>query len=318
MHLLGGFSTEPSNLAYCRTISIHGTLINIKTSSKAVIDNLENECGYFRVPYTEEADFAVYAAETPECGSIINVDSKNRVFSYNIDSCSSLKVDINKKEAFLWSSHSSTLPFFLWQVFESLIIALLREKGLPCMHAASIEKHNRGILFPAMICSGKTTLLIELVRSGYRFLGDDLVFIDDNLEALCFPARICVTEYTRNRFSDIIPEGKLVTVPYSVKKCLRLDDIFPGSIADKCIPEYILFPSPGKKTRLKKISKSEALVRLIPSMYNDNKLLSKYHKETGFNKSIIFERAADLIEATEQFELTTGEKGLKEMISQLL
>lgn len=307
---------EQSHLSYQRTFSIHGTLMNIKTNSIAAIENFEQECGYFHAPFSEKADFIVYAVEIPDCNSSINLSNKS--FSYSIDAHTRLEVDIKSKEALLCSENASSLPFFLWQVSESLILALLREKGIPCMHAAAIEKEGKGILFPAMICSGKTTLTIELVRSGYRYLADDLVFINDELEALCFPTRIGVTEYTLRRFDDIISTESLIKVPYSYKEYLRLDNIFPGSIADKCRPEYILFPSPGKETELRRLNKADALTRLIPSMYNDNELLQNYHKLTGFNKSPIFERAADLIDATEHYELIVGERGLKEVIDGLL
>ncbi len=301
------------------TFSIHGTIINLKTNSMAAIENFKQECGYFQAQYSEIADFTVYAIDTSRStDNDISLGSGSRSFSYSIDEHTSLTVDIERKEAILCSSQASSLPFFLWQVSESLILALLREKGIPCIHAAAIERNGRGILFPAMICSGKTTLTIELVRSGYRFLADDLVFINNKLEALCFPTRIGITEYTLQRFADIISQAGLITVPYSYKKYLRLDEIFSGSIADKCRPEYILFPSPGKDTELHKIAKADALARLIPSMYNDNELLRNYHRMTGFDKSAIFERAADLIEATEQFELIAGEKGLVEAINQLI
>lgn len=307
------------NLPYCETFSIHGTLLNIKTNSMAAIENFEQECGYFHVRYSENADFTVYVVDTSKSNdNIFNLDSNKMSFSYTIDAYTSLTVDIDSKEALLCSANVNSLPFSLWQVSESLILAILREKGLPCMHAAAIEKEGRGILFPAKICSGKTTLTIELVRSGYRFLADDLVFINDKLEALCFPIRIGVTDYARQRFADIISAESLIAVPYSYKKYLRLDRLFPGSIADKCMPEFILFPRPGKDTKLKRLAKTDALIQLLPSMYNENELLRNYYKMTGFDKSAIFERAADLIEATEQFELITGERGLSEIISQLI
>ncbi|MCX9010270.1 MAG: hypothetical protein OIN66_04015 [Candidatus Methanoperedens sp.] len=307
------------SLPYWKTFSIHGTLLNIKTNSMAAIKNFQQECGYFHAPCSEKADFTVYAIDTSRAeDNIINRKSDERSFLHIIDANTSLTVDIDSKEALLCSVNADSLPFFLWQVSESLILALLREKGIPCMHAAAIEKDGRGILFPAMTCSGKTTLTIEFVRSGYRFLADDLVFINDNLDALCFPTRIGVTDYTLRRFADIISAEDLITVPYSYKRYFRLDSIFTGSIADRCRPEYILFPSPGKETALKKAAKADALIRLIPSMYNDNELLSNYHRMTGFDKSAIFERAADLIDATEQFELTLGESGLMETIGQLI
>ena len=305
-----------SNLSHIRTFSIHGILMNIKTNSIAAIENLEQECGYFNVPFSEKADFTIYSVETPDCNR--NANQNNKSFSYSIDAYTRFTVDIDNREAILCSSHAGTLPFFLWQVFESLILALLREKGMPCMHAAAIEKEGKGMLFPAMICSGKTTLTIELVRCGYRFLADDLVFINDRLEALCFPARIGVTDYTQKRFADIISTESLISVPYSRKKYFRLDDIFPCSIANRCKPEYIMFPFPGKETKFRKVAKADALVKLIPSMYNDNELLGNYHRTTGFDKSAVFKRAADLIDATEQFELTVGERGVWETINRLI
>jgi len=304
---------EIHDLEFYASFSIHGLVMNIRTNSAASIGNFEQECGHFQVPFQEKADFTVYAADD----NIDYPDGSKNGFSYDIDAFTRLTVNILKKEAILTSTNTETLPFFLWQVSESMVLALMREKGLPCMHAAAIEKYGRGILFPAMICSGKTTLTIELVKEGYRYLADDLVFINNDLDALCFPTRIGVTEYTQNRFSDIIKPESLIAVPYSYKKYFRLENLFPGSIADKCRPDYIIFPSPGKKTDLKKLSKTEALIKLIPSMYNDNELLRNYHTMTGFDKSSIFDRAADLVMVTEQFGLTVGESGAQKDIAQL-
>jgi hypothetical protein len=54
-----------------------------------------------------------------------------------------------------------------------------------CVHMAAVEFGGNAVLFPAIQKTGKSTLALHCVQSGFRLLGDDVVAIDgDTSEAI--------------------------------------------------------------------------------------------------------------------------------------
>lgn len=68
--------------------------------------------------------------------------------------------------------------FLQAQVLEPVLYFKLLRSGILLMHAAGVADARGGYVFPAEGGTGKTTLSLALVKSGFRLLGDDLVLME--------------------------------------------------------------------------------------------------------------------------------------------
>ncbi len=111
-------------------------------------------------------------------------------------------------------------------------------------HAAALSFKGRGIIFPAVSKSGKTTLTLELVKRGFKFLSDDIaaVSLSDNL-LYPFPKSLGLLSPTL----ELYPEAELDSLkPLPMigggeKMLLDIEDMYPESVGDKCPLNYIVF-----------------------------------------------------------------------------
>jgi hypothetical protein len=115
---------------------------------------------------------------------------------------------------------------------------LARVKSHYLIHAAALSWENRGLIMVADAGQGKTTLTLELVRRGYKFLSDELAAIrrlDGRLDA--FPRRLRVRPETLELldFRQIADQVPVVFGKYLVD----IDDFLPGSLVQSAMPRYL-------------------------------------------------------------------------------
>ena len=92
-----------------------------------------------------------------------------------------------------------TLPF----------IETMKRRGLYNLHAAGLCKGERALLLPGSSGSGKSTLTLALLRAGWGFISDDMVFLKQgDSRVLAFPDEIDFTEKTA-RLLELSPRHKL-------------------------------------------------------------------------------------------------------------
>ena len=73
-----------------------------------------------------------------------------------------------------------TLRGNLYDIINDLILIKLTQKGYTYIHAASVSKNNKGIIYPGFCGSGKTLKAHDMMQHGYKYLSDDLSLIDAN------------------------------------------------------------------------------------------------------------------------------------------
>ncbi len=156
---------------------------------------------------------------------------------------------------------------------------ILRSKELFLIHSGALAWKGQGVLIPGFTGSGKTTLTLALGREGFRFLSDDRPLIreiregeivtgetDGGFEILAFPEEVDVTEETLALFPEMsrLPDGFFKRGPR--KKRFWFEKVYPGSILNACRPRVLVFPKivDQEKSRLKPISRTEAVERLLP------------------------------------------------------
>jgi len=166
-----------------------------------------------------------------------------------------------------------------------------------------VESDDKGIIIPGFSGAGKTTSCIALIRGGFGFLGDDRPILrysrNRDLELLSFPERVNVTNKTINFFPELTISKRIEHNSSLVKKSFFVEDIYPGSTRDLCIPKAILYPeiSTARSSCLENLSKSDALSLFLPhSMLVYDKVTAKKH----------FDIISDLIESVHTYKLRLG------------
>jgi hypothetical protein len=77
----------------------------------------------------------------------------------------------------------------LCRIAEPCLYYYLPTKGYSFLHAGAVYKKN-GVLFFGPSNIGKTSIVLEMVKRGWEFLGDDMVIIDERNHALTYPKTI--------------------------------------------------------------------------------------------------------------------------------
>jgi hypothetical protein len=155
--------------------------------------------------------------------------------------------------------------------FRYALAELLKYRSLFMLNGAALERDGLGLLIAGSSGCGKTTALLSLLRSGYRYLSDDhplLLDGDSGIQLLAAPMKVEVTEQTvalcpelRNARPALFRQGVY-------KKSFHVEDIHPVSTTWRCKPAMILFPHLTKISHscLEPLSKSAALHALMPQL----------------------------------------------------
>ena len=183
-------------------------------------------------------------------------------------------------------------------MFTIPLIELLKRRGLYSLHAAGLCAGRGGIFFPGTSGAGKSTLTLALLRAGFDYLGDDMVFITSSAEGLrisAFPDEIDVTDHTAKMFPEL---SHLAGSTKSFKSAVRAEDFYPGDIIWQCVPQVLVFPRVAntRTSVLKAMNRDDALLELVPNVLLTDPQSSQAHLDA----------LAQLVDQTECFQLETG------------
>jgi len=142
------------------------------------------------------------------------------------------------------------LPGFAYMKITDSALSKVRSHYL--FHAAALSSSDRGVILPAASKSGKTTLTLELVKRGFKFLSDDVSAVSKSDHKLYpFPKRLGLLPQTL----ELCPEAELDSLKMlpmigcGQKKLLDIEDLYPGSTGGPCELKYLVFLGPVMGTR---------------------------------------------------------------------
>ncbi len=175
-----------------------------------------------------------------------------------------------------------------WSIHQLLfyppLAELLKQQHIFNMHAALVaSKHNKAVLLTAPTGHGKSTTLFNLVRSGYKFLSDDISMVKktaSGLRLLGFPEPVSLRPDALEKFPELAFLKNDPSHCRNSKYSFRVEKIYSGCLSTNALPGWIVFPQvkAGAPTRLLPLSKREALSLLIPqSVIVANKTIVKEH-----------------------------------------
>lgn len=157
------------------------------------------------------------------------------------------------------------------EVLNYAISTALRRCGLYELHSGAVvdPQTQRGVLFAGASGSGKSTITLQLVASGWQYLSDDVVFVESLGEVLtAYPWRraFAVTESTVQAAGRPIREALMNTRWSNGSKKLFMPlDFFPGAFLPQCEPFAIFFPNitDGVHSSVKLLTRTETMKQLI-------------------------------------------------------
>ncbi|HEX6208404.1 MAG TPA: hypothetical protein VF058_08625 [Actinomycetota bacterium] len=162
------------------------------------------------------------------------------------------------------------LRYFQWDVNERVIA---RNRGYILIHAASAaDETGRGIVMPAAMDSGKTTLVSGLVRAGLRYLSDEAAAVDPRTGVLhAYAKALTIDPGSWDVLPDLRPslEGRLA--PFAQDQWyVPADSIRRGAVASSARPAFVIAPRyVGEgRTELLPLSRAQALQTLVENAFN--------------------------------------------------
>lgn len=208
----------------------------------------------------------------PIMGEVLYFDETDQVFiSYSdrvralyIASRGHIKVSITRAQADNpWLvSHS---------IFTIQFIEFLKRNKLYGLHAAGLYAEGKGLLLAGNSGAGKSTLTLSLLKAGFDFLGDDMVFLsrkEDGLRVLAFPDETNVTDETVSFFPEINYLLDRPRTPGQPKRRISAEQIYGAQVVWECEPAAVVFPKvcDREKSVLKPVAADEAFLELAPNV----------------------------------------------------
>jgi hypothetical protein len=176
-----------------------------------LFNSINDSLNYFHVDDIDEQDITLninkFVPMNDGCCTIDNIYYVKKNYFYCKDSNGSLKWEVEiagfeegKQEInFHYTSTSLNVrlnsSIYQGLILRPLIYKILFDNGSFMLRAAGIVKDGDAYIFPGCGGSFKTSILMNLLKSGhYRFLGDEHVILDKNV-VLNFPTRLQIVDY---------------------------------------------------------------------------------------------------------------------------
>ncbi len=160
----------------------------------------------------------------------------------------------------------------LGRIFGCALQLAMQRCGLYFLHAAGIvaPESGSGALLIGASGSGKSTLTMRLAASGWQYLSDDLLLLDDRpqqVTAYGLRRRFAITAQTLTAFDlpqmAALPESN---PPHPLPKhWLEPEQVFSGKRVEACVPRALLFPrlTGQPLSRVERMTPREALLELL-------------------------------------------------------
>jgi hypothetical protein len=198
---------------------------------------------------------------------IIGLEKGNTIVNFNYETHSIKK----------YISHNSYETILL----RPLIFYKLALNGHYMIHAAGVEKDNRGYIFPSRGGAFKTSIVMNFLKHGYNYLGDDWVILSEN-NIYSFPAHFALFNYSLNTLGN-----EKLSLKDKINFVLSLERIKVGlvNVTERSVLDSILFLSKTKsqKTEIRPIDLDNAVEKIMISIKME--MNSEVNTLLGFNLS---------------------------------
>lgn len=179
---------------------------------------------------------------------------------------------LKRVDVWFGSTARARRPVAIVNVMAYALQAALRRSRLYDLHAAGVVEPatGRGFIFPGFSNSGKSSLTVRLAGSGWRYLSDDMLVLeetDGGVQARGLRRLFSVSAASIAACRPARLDEALGTPVASDPSKRRLDPAiaFPEGRAESCRPSVICFPTitGESESRLRAIGQPEAMAQLI-------------------------------------------------------
>ncbi len=280
-----------------------GLVLSIRSEVPCVDSAIDTRLRYFRIEDPDRHDFyvTIRRVERVEGRSVAPPDSPSRpvydpvageiVYS---DMCETLTLDDGNNVRTLCDTRSGAIdisvaaddPGTCWVASHSLftipLIDLLKRHGRYSLHAASLSHDGHGLLIAGTSGSGKSTLTLALLRAGFDYLGDDMVFLVNDqigVQALGFPDEVDVTPDTVRFFPELSHLREVQRLPGWQKHQILPEDVYGVKPVMQSHPRVLLFPrvSGLEHSVITPLDSHVALLELSPNILLTDPASSQKH-----------------------------------------
>lgn len=183
-------------------------------------------------------------------GDVVFYRYEDLVISYHFDEEATRVIevtDLKRRRSLCLGDHGTALYEVSLLNIEKQVSSLLEGKHIFLLHAASLEKDGKGILFPATNGFGKTTLTLSLLKDGFKLLSDDKVFVDsDENKLLYYPRRLRVDRNTIRRLPEhsfLLKRRTHKFLRHKEKWLVSIDEIISDAVCSETHLTLIMFPT---------------------------------------------------------------------------
>jgi len=253
---------------------LHARLRQFQTNGQAPFDlTFEFGCIPDSEPHWVETPPAwARPVYEPPVGEVVYVDGEDRLY---INYEERVRVLCDPVQGHTQISILQSQVEKLWLIshpmFTIPLIEILKRRRRFSLHAAGLCVNGRALLFPGTSGSGKSTLTIALLRAGFGFLGDDMIFLTpepEGLRVLAFPDEIDLTDETAAWFPELHDLLNRPKAPEWPKRQVWAEDLYGADCVWECRPGVLVFPRVANtaKSVLLPMDRGEALLELAPNV----------------------------------------------------
>ena len=172
------------------------------------------------------------------------------------------------------STEAGLVDLILWEVHRE---ALERADDYVSIHAGAVSRDGVGVVLPATMDSGKTTLSGGLVHAGFDYLSDEVALIaPETGHVHPFPKVLTFESPSVELFpglkEELPPEFAWGS---RLRYHIRPSDLRPGAgPGEPCPIRFVISPryERGSRTRLEPLTRAETAVLLAKNSFNFDRL----------------------------------------------
>jgi hypothetical protein len=190
----------------------------------------------------------------------------------------------------------SAYPFFTIPLMEAM-----KRSGRFPLHAGCVAREGRGVLLAGTSGSGKSTLTAALVKDGWDFLTDDMVFLTrqaGTTSAWGLSDEIDCSDDTAGMFAELRHLVGEPTLAGRDKHPVDVEAAFGVLPVPVCRPHALVLPaiSGERRSVLKAVSVPHALRELVPNVLLTQRAATQAH----------LDMLAELVREVPCYSLATG------------
>lgn len=164
------------------------------------------------------------------------------------------------------------LPFLENQITDTALRGL---DNFFQIHSGVVSRGGKSLLLPGPPGSGKTTLALGLVLSGFKYLSEEVALIDpSSRDVVPFPRSLCFKERSFTTVKRLMSKIEVKDAEWEIDRggvhYIDVTDIATDPYGEREPVGYVIFPryNPHGKSVLSKISRAEAASRIAQMSLN--------------------------------------------------